>query len=855
MELEFGQWLKRRRRILDLTQDDLARRATCSVNTIRKIESGDLIPSQDLAREIARALALAPEFHDEFVRFARTARTTHPENAFSHSEAPPPLPPPLPTPKFHAPAPITAALGRDHDVAVISRALQLPATRLVTLTGPPGTGKTRLSIEVANQVQDELEHGALFVPLAPLAHAALVEGAIAQALEVREVSQASVRGTLRAFLRDKQLLLVLDNFEHVLDAAPLVNELLGAAPRLKILATSRELLRVYGEREIPLAPLAIPPLTPIPPPEELENYPAVQLFVERAQAVKPDLQVTAGNAEAIARICILLDGLPLALEMAAPRLKWETPAQLLGHLAQQLGTLTARPRDVESRQRTLRAALDWSYDLLEESERRVLRALGVFRGSFSPEAAEAVCGKNVLVPLQTLVEKSLLTCERAPDATRFELLEVIRQYALEQLTTAGELADAQARHAAYYRERARAINYTREFGAQGKWEFFDGRDADNYRLALEWYAERAAAEALALACDLSSLWVDKGLMQEGRAWVAKLLPADTALEGYVNGSLALAGIARAQGDFDAAEEYATRVLTLAAAQTELPARARSLQILGYVAVMRGEFARAQELLLTARAAYETLGWRGHEARTLNNLGLIAKDRGEFEAAEDYHNAALALRRALGLEADVAQSLFNLAIVSYWRGDYARAIEVGQEACEILYAETDALGASYVLETIGMAQFKLKRYAEALHSLETSLEAFRRADDKRGLALILHALGDVSLAQEKLSDAADYYRETLRLCAQTGERRRAAFVLEGYAAVVAKEGDAIRAATLLGAAEALRQAIGAPLYASERAAYDELLERVRAPLTRAAFDDAWRAGQALSMTEAIAVALT
>ncbi len=890
MELEFGPWLKKRRRILDLTQGDLAQRAFCSVNTIRKIESGDLMPSKALAQEIARALDIPPTLHNVFIQFARTRDATAPADAFRTERSPQgeertaqegertaqegeqtaqegeqtaqegerngvrSLHEAAPALKFYAPAPITAALGREHDVSVIARTLRLPTTRLVTLTGPPGAGKTRLSLEVANELQSELEHGAAFVELAPLAHAALVEGAIAQALEVREAEQTLLRDTLRAFLRDKQLLLVLDNFEHLLDAAPLVNELLSAAPRLKILTTSRELLRVYGEREISLAPLIAPPLTPLPPLEELENYPAVQLFVERVQAVKPEFELNADNARAVARICVLLDGLPLALEMAAPRLKWETPAQLERHLAVQLGTLSARPRDVEARQRTLRGAFDWSYDLLDEQERRVLRALGVFRGSFTDAAAEAVIGANVFGALQSLVEKSLLTHTRAPDATRFELLEVIRQYALEQLTAAGELAHAQAQHAAHYRDRAQRIHTTREFGAQGKWEFFEMRDADNYRLALEWFAAHAADDALAFAFDLTGFWIDRGLTQEGRAWVTKLLPADPASEGYVNGAVALAALARAQGDFDGAVDFATRVLNRTP-PADLAARARSVQILGYVALMRGEFARAQELLLTARDAFQALGWRAYQARTLNNLGLIAKDRGEFQAAEKYHRDALALRRELGLQAEIAQSLFNLAIVDFWRGEYARAIEVGREACEILYAEEDALGAGYVLETIGMALFKLKRFDEAIEALETSLGAFRRADDKRGLALILHALGDVALAQENLQTAAAYYRETLQLCAQMGERRRAAFALEGYAAVVFKQGAAARAGQLLGAANALRQEIGAPLYASERAAYDALLKDVQASLRADEFEQAWRAGQALTMTQVLAYALT
>ncbi len=855
MQYEFGAWLKKRRRILDLTQDDLAVGAHCSVNTIRKIEAGDLLPSKTLAQEIARALDLPADTHAEFVRFARTPTMLMEDDAFSDKPAAAP-PPAVPTTiRFRIPAALATTIGREHDTNVITRVLRLPGTRLVTLTGPPGTGKTRLSLEVAAELEAEFEHGAAFVALAPIAQAGLVESTIAQALEIR----APAPNTLQKFLRDKQLLLVLDNFEHVLDAAPLVNELLGAAPRVKILTTSRERLRVYGEREIPITPLGAPPLAPLPRWDELEKFAAVQLFIERAQAVRPDFELNETNAEAIARLCAGLDGLPLAIEMAAARVKWEAPSQILAHLARRLEILTGRARDLTTRQRTLRGAIDWSYEYLDANEQKVLRHLGVFRGEFTVEFAQAVAGVPVLPNLQTLVEKSLVKRNPAPNGVSyFSLLETIRDYALEKLTAADEAHAAHERHASFIKQTAHAIGYAREYGpaaAGSPWQSFDARWADDFRSALEWLAQHAPVDALELASDLLDFWADKGLAREGRAWLKRLLiPETEASPLYVTALVTSATLEIAQGNLDQAATLAEQARQLALARDLPMQRGKSLQALGYVSLLRGDFAQAENFLLDARAQYQALGLRAHEARALNNLGLIAKDRSQLELAETYHQTALGLRRELGMQADIAQSLFNVAIVAYWRGDFERAIQTGLESYNLMLADDDPLGASYVLETVGMAQFKLNRLDEATASLQESVQFLRRVDDKRGLALILNALGDVSRSQKNFQAAAQYYREALALCLETGEKRRGAFCLEGFAAVAFQNGQSLRAAQLLGAASALRQEIGAPHYPTELPEYQEIVRNVSSSLAQRDWENAWQDGEALTLMDAIALVL-
>lgn len=852
MDITFGAWLKRRRRALDLTQDDLAKRAFCSVNTIRKIESGDLLPSRGLAQALAQALRVPVQAQGEFVRLARTPDAVLHADAFDERKT---VAAPTPPPALHflPPAPLSSVVGREHDVGVVTRLVRLPATRLVTLTGPPGTGKTRLSVEVANALEGEFLHGAAFVPLASVSQASQVDAAVAGALEVR-ASGSGTRPALLRFLRDKELLLVLDNFEHVMDAAPLVRACLQTAPRLKILVTSRERLHLDGEKEIPLAPLALPPLAPLPPWQDLENFPAVQLFVERARQVQPDFALNPENAGAVAHICVELDGLPLALEMAASRIRHESPKQLLTTLSRRLETLASRARDLDARQRTLRGALDWSFERLGATEQRALAYLGAFRGGFTADAAETVCALPSPQTLYALVEKSLVTREQDfGTQARYNLFEIIREYAVEQLAAHGQTQDARARHAAFFRQHARAVAGVREFGTHGEWLRFDARDAENFRLALDWFAAHDAAGAIEFASDLTSFWTDRGVAHEGITRVEQLLPAVHALPEYNIGVFALADLAASQGDFTQARVRAEQ--TRAQTTTQQPKiHAESVRLLGFLAFMRGEFAKAENLLHDAEAEYRVLDLPAYEARVWSNLGLIAKDRGEFERAQTYHETALAVRRQLGLHIEVAQSLYSLAMVAYWQGDYARAIESGNNAYAMRIADGSLTGAAYVLETVGMAYFKLGDLERALQTLEKSLAILRRTDDKRGLALILNALGDVTLKQNDLRGAQQSYREALQLSSAMGEKRRAAFCLEGYAAVLLQTGDPGRAVTLLGASDALRRAVGIPVYAADRAGYDALVQQARDRLLETEFDQAWAQGCALEWDRAIALAL-
>ncbi len=854
MKLEFGSWLKRRRRLLDLTQEDLAQRAHCSVNTVRKIESGDLTPSRQLALSMARALDLDPAHDQAFVQLVRTPGATAREDAFSNPpnvELPPAAP--LPPARFRAPFPLTSAIGREHDTSVIMRVLRLPTGRLVTLTGPPGTGKTRLALEVANALDAEFEHGVAFVALAPLTHAEFVESTIAEQLDVREAADMPLSTALRAFLRDKQLLLVLDNFEHLPDAAPLVPDLLRAAPKLKVLVTSREPLRVYGEREIPVSPLELPPLSPLPPWGELERFSATQLFVERAQQVKPDFELNAANAETIAQLTVGLDGLPLAIEMAAARVKWDSPQALLGQWKRRLSLLKSSTRDSDPRQRTLRGAIDWSYDRLQTPEQQALRELGVFRGSFSLEAAQAVLDDAPADVLERLVEKSLVKYETGTEeGTRYALLEMIREYALERLEAEGDAGGTRERHARYFRAQASKLG-TRHWTDLAALGEFSVRDTDNYRAAIEWYTVNHPTEGLGLVIDICDFWTDSYLVREARDRLAELVPLcqDSAI--YARGLNTAAGLALMQGDHEECVALAGQARRVAEERGQRDELGLSLQMIGRVAIYHAEYARAEELLLAAREHFAAMGMGEYEAYVLNNLGIIAKDRGDLALAGTYHEEALAMRRRLELKDWIPQSLLNLSIVAYWEGNYERAIELGNEALAGYRAKGDGLGDSYVLENIGMSQFKLGRYDEARETLRNGLVYVRRIGDKRGMALLLNALGEVERAQGDLEQAKSSYRETLELCLQTGEKRRAVLCMESYAGCLADLGKMQRAAQMLGAADAMRREIGVTVYAAERADYDKLLERVRADLGRDEFEPAWIEGGELGFEAAVQLA--
>jgi predicted ATPase/DNA-binding XRE family transcriptional regulator len=590
-DVSFGHWLKQRRKALDMTQADLARQVGCAAITIRKIESGMLRPSLQIARRMADYLDLASEVRAIFVQVARGEIPLDGLALPDHSAAEAPRPPYIRPAKL--PIPSSLLIGRAQEVAAIRRLLRSTEVRLLTLTGTGGIGKTRLALQVAAEFLDEVTYGVCFVALAPISDPALVASTIVQTLGLPEAANRPPMAQLQDYLQDISLLLVLDNFEQVVAASPLIGELLVGAPNLKVLVTSRVVLHLPDEHEFVVPPLALPNPKRLPSIAVLSQHAAVELFTARAQAAKPDFAITAANAAAVAEICQRLDGLPLAIELAAARVRLLAPQALLARLAGahksvSLQLLTGGGRDLPTRQQTLRGAIDWSYQLLEASEQTVFMRLAVFVGGCTLEAAEAVASElrseneelrnhlrddslfnsqfSVLNSIEALLDHSLLQYAEAVDGeARFTMLETIREYALERLEASGEEDMLRRQHAAYYLALAEGAEPQIQGAEQATWLDRLERDHDNLRAALSWALAAGATEiGLRLAAALGEFWWPLGHVSEGRRWLAAALagsgPATAAARAK---ALYRAGeLAYGQGDYGVATTRLEESLTL-----------------------------------------------------------------------------------------------------------------------------------------------------------------------------------------------------------------------------------------------------------------------------------------------------
>jgi predicted ATPase/DNA-binding CsgD family transcriptional regulator len=775
-------------------------------------------------------------------------------------------------PKHNLPLQLTSFVGREQDAAAVVKYLRRPEVRLLTLTGPAGVGKTRLALAVAMEMREHFADGTCFVPLAPISDPDLVIPTIAQALGIKEAGERPLLDLLQASLRDKRLLLLLDNFEQVLAAAPRLSDLLADCPHLKILVTSRAVLHIHGEHEFPVPPLALPDLTHLPESEALAQYAAVALFLHRAQATRPDFQVTPTNAHAIAEICVRLDGLPLAIELAAARVKLLPPRALLTRLDHRLQVLTGGARDAPIRQQTLRNMLAWSYNLLDAEEQRLFRRLSVFVGGCTLEAVEGLytalgeMPAYVLDGVASLIDKSLLRqTEQEGKEPRLLMLETLREYGLDALASSGEMESTRRAHAHYYLRLAEDAEVEIGGPQQAAWLEHLEREHDNLRAALQWSLEQAGSEetmeskrsiemALRLGGALGRFWVVHGHISEGRNILERALAARERIKASVQAkALIVAGhLAFIQSDYDRAESLLQESLALYRELEDQPGIAFALSMLGSVAWTKGHMVAARTLTEEALAISRQVDDMERAANSLFILGLLSSSQGEYARARALFEESLALQRKLQNKRGIAHTLSQLAQVLNVSQDNQARVPSLLEECLALSQEIgfkEGIAASFWLS----GQVALGRGdLVTAHSLaEKSVALYQEMGHRHGTAESLPALGKVLVAEGDYAAACTQYEQSLVLSGALGEKWIIATCLLGLGEVVAAQRKLAWAAQLWGAAEAIRDALGIPIPPIERADYERSVERVRAQLGEKPFATAWAEGRCMTPGQALA----
>lgn len=632
------------------------------------------------------------------------------------------------------PIQLTSFIGREREVAEARRLLG--STRLLTLTGPGGTGKTRLSLQVAADVVDQFPNGVFFVPLAPISDPNLVAPTVAQTLGIHESGGRTSLDLVRDYLHDKELLLILDNFEQVLPAAPVVGDLLKATPGLKVVATSRAALRVYGEQELPVLPLRLPDPKHLPGLETLSQYEAVALFIQRAVTVKPDFRVTNENAPAVAEITARLDGLPLAIELAAARVKLLPPQAMLARLERRLSLLGGGSRDLPVRQQTLRDAIAWSYDMLDDGSRRLLARSSVFVGGYTLEDAEMICGpsgelgRDVLDGLSGLVDQSLLRQEEEHGAPRFMMLETIRDFALERLEASGEEDEIRRRHAMVFVALAELAQPHLLGAHQTTWLDRLEREHDNLRAAVAWAIERAQAEvAMRLGAALWRFWQMRGHLHEGRDRLGTILALPGTVEQPKERAKALeaaGGIAYWQADFAAAERLYEESLAIQRQRGSTADIANALYNLAFVFVVpQADINRGRSLLEESLALYTEAGDRASIARAHWALASAYQSLNDYQTARVHLDVSLSILRGIDDRFSLGWSLHLLGLINLKTGDHPGARAAWSEALSLFAEARDVSGIALLLDDLsslavaeGMPE-RAARLAGAASALQTS----------------------------------------------------------------------------------------------------------------------------------------
>jgi predicted ATPase/DNA-binding XRE family transcriptional regulator len=735
-------------------------------------------------------------------------------------------------PPTNLPAQLTSFVGRTAETQAICDSLQNPDVRLLTLTGPGGTGKTRLALHIATNLQAFFADGVFFVELAAIADPELVIPAIAQALGLKDGDQANLTQSLLNHLRERQLLLVLDNFEQVLEAGPALADLLTQAARLKIVVTSRSVLQLYGEHEYPVPPLNLPTtsayLSVLAQPEK---YSAIQLFVQRARAVRPDFTLSEENVKAVVEICNRLDGLPLAVELAAARCRLLTPQVMLPQLKRRLAFVTGGPRNLPHRQQTLRHTIEWSYNLLTMEEQQVFVQLGVFVGGFSLTAAQGICGElaGLFEIISTLAEKNLLKLmPTASSEPRFSMLETIREFAWEQLEKQQMLHTLQEAHQAYFLDWVEQIEPALHGAEQTIWAEQLEQEHDNLRAALQFALEQNQAEqAGRLGLGLNWFWYIHSHVSEGRRWLDKILKLAPALSTSLQAALLrVAGqLAHVQGDYQNSIPLLEQSISRYRLTSDKLNLALALRMRGVSALNTSDYSKARALLEEALELFRQLNHNWGITMTLTRLGQLESEQGEYELSRQLLEEALEVAQLEGDKAALGYAQLGLGWLALALGDYEQVqtlADLGLEQAQLL---GDQNLVAWNLWNKAGAALGQGFYLAADTYARQSYNIWLSIDDKMGLALALTRQGAVAAAQEQFPEAESFYIQALKLWYEQQSRLFCAVCLEGLALVTEAQAQPERAVWLWKAATSLREELSTPLPPAELRVYQTTLARV------------------------------
>ncbi len=780
----FGELLRYLRKRAHLSQRDLAAQVGYHFSHMSRIESNQHIPDiATLKAHFIPALRLQdqPEWAALLLQLAEARQ-------------PPAEPAVRPAPDAGLPTSLTSMLGRERESAQLREILLRADVRLVTIVGPPGVGKTCLALHIAEDLTARFTHGAIFVNLIPVTDSELVLPALAAALGIREPAKTSLPESLKATLQNKNLLIVMDNFEQVLEAAPQLIPVLGDAPGVKILATSREALRVRGEQEFPLAPLGVPEANASYTEEQLQAFPAVQLFLERARAVKPDFEIrdktalrhslrSQDTASRVAEICRRLDGLPLAIELAAARVRTLSLSAMLEHFDRRFEWLTRGGRDQSAWRQTLWNAVEWSYALLSVQERVLLNRLSVFAGGWTLSAAEAVCSddtlcapSDVLSLLMQLADKSLVVADI--EGERYYLLETLREYAHKKLEENGGLERVRQSHCDYYLKFAQAARpHLAKGGEQAIWLDRMEHEHNNLRAALAWTVEtpERAASAMELGWAVHVFWLERSYITEARRWLGQILALDPA---------------------------------------PTPRRADLLRYASDYANMQGD----------------------------------------YESARKFEEEGMAISKALGDEAGVYFSLDGLAMLAGMQGDYARAAELLEQVLVYRRQTNDGLRLTVTLNNLALATRRSGDLERAKQLYAEAVAITKSASNLKSLGHALYGLAEVHAELKEYTDAVRLLRESISARHQLGDVKGLAYSLGALAMALHPFGTGVLAAQLEGASDKICQELGLVMDPATRAEKENFLVQLRVKLGDSVFEEAWSSGQAMSLEQAMALAM-